>query len=82
MMLAIFTDQNCVTNSGDSRVRNLRKFLDQVDLPEILRNIALLLTDYLPAICRKTCASLSCRMTCPYRAVVYSGKKTYASFLA
>ena len=39
-------------------------FLEQLDLPEILRNIALPLADYLLANCRKTCASLSCRMTC------------------
>ena len=57
-------------------------FLEQVDLLEILRNIALLLADYLPATCRKTCASLSCRMTCLNKAVFYSGKKTCASFRA
>ena len=62
-------------------------FLELVDLPEILRNIALLLAhhllllaDYLPATCRKTCASLSCRMTCSNKAMFYSGKKTCASF--
>ena len=55
-------------------------FLEQINLPEILCNIAQLLAGYFPATCWKTCASLSCPMTCSNRAVFYSGKKTCASF--
>ena len=57
-------------------------FFKQVDLLEILRNIAQLLAGYLPATCRKTCAILSCPMICPNRAVFYLGKKNCVSFQA
>ena len=56
-------------------------FLEQVDLPEILLNIAQLLACYLPT-CRKTCANRCCPRTCPIRAVFYSGKNTCKNFLA
>ena len=60
------------------RQETCTSFLEQVDLPEILLNIAQLL----PATCRKTCASRCYPRTCPNRAVFYLGKKTCASFLA
>ena len=57
-------------------------YLEQVDLPKILLNIARLLAGCLSATCRKTCASRYCPRTCPNRTPLYSGKKTCASFLA
>ena len=57
-------------------------FLEKVNLPKILLNIVQLLARYLPATCRKTCTSRCCPRTCLNRAVLYSDKKTCASFLA
>ena len=50
-------------------------FLEQVDLPNILRNIAV---DYLPTTCQKTCASLSSRM-CPNRAFGQESLRKFSS---
>ena len=62
-------------NSGDKRAKNLHKFLEQVDVPEMLRNFGQVTC---PLLARKTGAS--CPITCQNKALFFSSNKICASF--